>query len=94
MAVVQAVLIFGSKTWVLTPWFDKSLERFHHRSVRRMAVMGPKRQHDGTWVYTPIGAVLATMGMEDIGVYISRRHNLVAQFIATQPIMECFPAVE
>ena len=71
VAVVQAVLIFGSETWVLNPRLDKYLEGFHHRAVRRIAVMGPKRQQDGTWVYTPIGAVLATVGLEEIGVYIA-----------------------
>ena len=30
VAVVQAVLLFGSKTWVLTPQLDKSLKGFHH----------------------------------------------------------------
>ena len=30
VVVVQAVLIFGSDRWVLTPWFEKSLEGFHH----------------------------------------------------------------
>ena len=69
--MVQAVLIFGSGTWVLTPRFEKSLEGFHHRMVRRMAGMGPKLQQYGTWVYTPIGAVLATVGLEEIGVYIA-----------------------
>ena len=67
MAVVQAVLIFGSGTWVLTPWFDKSLESFHRCAVPRMACMGPKRQQDGTWVYTPIGMVLETVRVEEIG---------------------------
>ena len=71
VAVVQAVLIFGSKTWLLIPRLDKSLESFHHCVVWRMAVMGPKRQQDRTWVYTPIGEVLATVRPEDIGVYIS-----------------------
>ena len=94
VAVVQAVLIFGYETWVMTPWFDKSLESFHHRSVQRMTGIGHKRQQDGTWVYTPFGAVLATVGLEEIGVYIDRRHKTVAQFIATHTIMELFLAVE
>ena len=40
---VQAVLLFGSETWVTTPRMEKALEGFHHRVVRRMAGMGPKR---------------------------------------------------
>ena len=62
--VVQAVLLFGSEMCVLTPWLEKSLKGFHHRSVRQMAGMGPKHQRDGTWVYTPIEAALAMVVLE------------------------------
>ena len=48
VAVVQAVLLFGSETWVLTPRLEKSLERFHHQAARRMVGMGPKIQQDRT----------------------------------------------
>ena len=71
--VVQAVLLFGFKTWVLTPRLEKDIEGFHHRAVRRMAGMGQKLQRYGTWVYTPIGAALAMVGPEEIRVYIARR---------------------
>ena len=53
-----------------------------------MAVMGPKRQQDGTWVYPPIGAALATVGMDYIGVYIAHRQNMVTQYIVNNPIIE------
>ena len=58
VAEVQAVPLSGSKMWVLILWLDKYLERFHQWAVRRIAVMGPRRQQDGTWVYTPIWEVL------------------------------------
>ena len=73
VAVVQAVFLFGSKTWVLTPQLDKPLKEFHHWAVRRMVGIGPKYQWDGTWVYTLIGAALVMVGMEDIILYIARR---------------------
>ena len=69
--VVQAGLLFGSETWVMNPQMEKSLEGFRHRLVRRMADMGPKRQLDGTWVYSPIGEAMATVGLDDIGLYIT-----------------------
>ena len=71
VAVVQAVIIFESETWVLTPRLEKALEGFHHRVVRRMRGMVPKCQRDGTWVYTPIGVALSMVGLEYIGVYIA-----------------------
>ena len=43
VAVVQAVLLFSSETWVTTPRLEKSLKGFHHRAVRQMAGMVPKR---------------------------------------------------
>ena len=59
-----------------------------------MAVMGPKRQPDGTWLYPPIGAALTMVGLEEIGVYISRRQNTVAQYIANHLIMDLCLAAE
>ena len=73
MAVVQVVILFVSEMWVLTPLLEKALAGFHHRSARRMAGMSPKLQPDEIWVYPPIGAALAIVGLEDIGVYIARR---------------------
>ena len=43
VVVVQVVLIFRSKTWVLTPLLEKSLKGFHHLVVRLMVGMDPKR---------------------------------------------------
>ena len=68
---MQAVLLFGFETWVLTPWLEKHLEGFHHGVAWRMAVMGPKCQQDRAWVYPPIGEVLEMVGLEVIGVYIA-----------------------
>ena len=62
--VVQAVLLFGSNTWVLTPWLKKFLEGFYHWVAQCMAGMSPKRQPDRTWVYPSIGAVLVMVGLE------------------------------
>ena len=53
-----------------------------------MAGMGPKRQLDKAWVYPDIGAALEMVGLEEIGVYIVYRQNMVAQYIATRPIMD------
>ena len=52
--------------------------------------MGPTLQRDGTWVYPCIGAALSMMGLDDIGVYIARHQNTVAQYIATRPIMDLY----
>ena len=94
MAVVQAVLLFGSETWLLTPQLEKTLEGFHHEVMRQMTGMGPKCQQDGTWVYKPIGAVLEMVGMEDIGTYIFCLQNTITQNILTRPMMYLCLVVE
>ena len=88
VAVVQAVLLFGSEMWVVTPRMEKALLGFHHREVRRMAGMVHGRQLNRAWVYPPIGAVLETVLLEDIKVYIYRHQNMVAQYIVTCTIMD------
>ena len=88
MAVVQAVLLFGSKMLVLNSRLEKDLDGFHHEAAQRMVGMGPKRQQDGTWVHPPIGAALEMVGLEEINEYIALHQNTVAQYIVTCPIMD------
>ena len=56
--------------------------------------MGPKRQQEGTWVYSPVWAALAMVGLEEIGVYTALRQNMVAQYIVTCIIMDLCLAAE
>ena len=88
VSVVQSVLLFGSETWVITPRLENTLKGFHHKVVRRMAGMGTKRKWDGKWLHTPIGLELEMVGLDDIGVYIARCQNTVAQYIVNRTIME------
>ena len=59
-----------------------------------MEGMVPKHQQGGTWVYKPIGALLSMVGLDYIGVYIARRQNTVAQYVANHPIIDSCLAVE
>ena len=94
VAVVQVVLLFWLEMWVVNTQLGKALVGFHHWAVQRMVVMGPERQLNRTWVYQPIGSALATVGLEEIGVYTSCRKNTVTQYIAGRPIMDLFLAAE
>ena len=42
-AVFQANLLFGSKTWVVTPKIGRTLGGFHHRMAHCLVVMEPKQ---------------------------------------------------
>ena len=42
-AVVQAVLLFGSKTWILPPRMERNLGSFQNRVARRITGSKPRR---------------------------------------------------
>ena len=69
-ATVQAVLLFRSETWVLTPSLLRILEGFHVRAARRMTGMMPKRKHDGSWVYPDSKKLLKAAGLCTIAHYV------------------------
>ena len=86
-AFVQAVLLFGAETWVLSPRVEQSLRRFWLRVVQRITGRQPRRRQEGGWEYLLLTAVMGEEVFEDILVYITRRQNTVAQYIATRLIM-------
>ena len=42
VAVANAVILFGSKTWVMIPRMEKALEGFHHQAVQNIVGMDTK----------------------------------------------------
>jgi hypothetical protein len=85
-AVVQAVLLYGSESWVVTPAMLRVLSSFHHKAGRRIAGKMAKLV-DGKWVYPPLKDALEEAKLLSIGEYIQVRQNTVAEYIATRPIM-------
>ena len=86
-ATVQAVLLFGSETWNLTPSAMKSLDGFHIRAAWRMATVNkPVRRADGTWKYPSSEAVLEKVGLYTMSWYIDKRRQTIAAFIVNRPI--------
>jgi hypothetical protein len=73
LAVVQAKLLYGSETWVLSQRLLKHLESFHNRCARAIAHRPIQRHADGTWEHPPTNEVLNDCGLSDINTYIARR---------------------
>ena len=48
-AVVAAILLYGSETWVAPPHELRALEGFHVEAARRITGMRPKKRGE-TWV--------------------------------------------
>ena len=86
--VLQAVLIFGSKTWLVTPRMGRSLGGFQHRVSRWITGRQTKQQSDGSWEYPPLEIDMQEAGLEDMGEYFPKRKNAVAQYILMRPILD------
>jgi hypothetical protein len=87
--VVQAVLLYGSKTWNLTKAVLAWQEGFHVQAAYRMAqVHRPKWVAGNRWVYPKTSDVLEECGMETIQHYIQKCRLTIATYIANRPILE------
>ncbi len=80
-ATVQAVLLYGSETWSLSPSSMKHLEGFHIRAAWRMSGKRPERNVDGSWMYPRSEEVLEAVGMKSIVHYVDVQRQTVANFI-------------
>ena len=88
-AVVQAVLLFGSETWVLTDSAMRVLEGFHLRLAYRMArkYKPTKDPETSVWTYPPSEKVLEEVGLYTIREYIVKRRQTIAAYIVDRPIL-------
>jgi hypothetical protein len=79
LAIVQAILLYGSKTWVISPQAMARLEGFHIRALWHMAQkhkpwQGPQKE----WVYPKSEDVLRECGMKSIPEYMQIRRQRIA----------------
>jgi hypothetical protein len=90
-AVVQAVLLYGSETWVLSTAALASLKGFHIRAAYRMAVKHKPRRGPGKeWIYLRSKDVLEECGMSTLEEYVRVHRQTIAVYVATRPILtEC-----
>ncbi len=88
-AVVQAVLLYDSKTWNLTKAILAWLEGFHVQATYRMAqVHWPKWVAGNQWVYPKTSDVLEECGMATMQHYIQKQRATIAIYIADCPILK------
>ncbi len=86
-AVVQSVLLYGSKPWNLLTTTLVRLEQFHIRAAYRMAKKHKSKKgphHRG--VYPHSSDVLQECGMATILHYINVRRATIFQYVADRPI--------
>jgi len=89
-ATVQAVLLFGSETWCLTPAALKSPEGFHLRAAWRMASANkPHQESDNSWRYPDTPAVMEEVGLHPIAHYVEVRRQTIASYIVNRTLFNC-----
>ena len=57
-AVVQAVLLFGSETWVMTPCMVQDLGSFQHGVERGITRRQTRKREEGGWEYPLLAAAM------------------------------------
>ena len=87
--VLQAVLLYGSEMWVLSPTALARLEGFHICAAYRMAkVNRPCKGPGHQWIYLKSEDVLEECGLRSIAEYINVRWQMIAVYVATRLILD------
>ena len=73
--MIQAVLLFGAETWVVTPHMGKALGGFHIQVYIRLMGQLLRRTKDRTWKYTSAAAARELAGFLTMEEYVRRRQN-------------------
>ena len=69
-AVVQATLLLGLDTWVITPRIRRTLDIFHHTMDLRLVVMQATQYIAGQWEYPLLYVEMSTLGIEEVETYV------------------------
>ena len=89
-AVVAAVLLYGSESWVLPPSALKVPEGFHVEGTQHMIGMQPQRRKVGPWIYLKSADVLTVARLRPVVTYIHRRrHNTAKTIEGWTQLQEC-----
>jgi Reverse transcriptase (RNA-dependent DNA polymerase) len=81
LAVCQAILLYGSETWVVSQRSLQQLQTFHHCCARHMAHQHIRRLPDNSWLYPSSSDILDLCGLFPISLYITqRKHHLLHHY--------------
>jgi hypothetical protein len=88
-AIIQAILLYGSESWVISRTAMVRLERFHTRAAYRIAKKNkPKSGPNREWMYLRSEDVLKECGMKMMEEYIVICRQTIAVYLATRPILD------
>ena len=56
--------------------------------ARQLSKMQLRRTREGRWIYPPLDAEIKSVGLEEVETYILCRQITIAEYIATQTILD------
>ena len=81
MMVVQAVMLYGAGTWVISKRNMERLESFHKRAMRYMTGRHIRKKEGNEWEYPDSKKIKKECGLMDIEVYIKRRRGTLSEYL-------------
>jgi hypothetical protein len=86
-AIVQAVLLYGAETWVLTGAMEKALQSFYQKCARcisRKHIRPDPNDIEGkTWICPPSAGVLQEIDLLPIQQYILQKRATLQNYISS-----------
>ena len=87
VAVVQAVLLYGAETWVVSERNMRKLKSFHHRCARAISGRNIRKLPDGSWITPRSRGTLREAGLWCVEKYIHRRKATLQKYAENRPIL-------
>ena len=87
-AVIQAVILFVAETWVLLDPMEQRIEGVCVGFLRQVTKLKGKRLNDGLWRKVSANKVLQEVGKQPLQICLDRRHAIVTEWVALQPIFD------
>ena len=81
MAIVQAVLLYGADSWVISARNMQRLRAFHDLALRHVTGRHIRKNQDGTWQYPDHESLQWKCGLFDIETYIKRRRGTLRKYL-------------
>ena len=84
--VVQAVLLLGAETWVLTATVLQKLEGVNVGFLRQVAGMTARKMGVDTWQKEGAERVVQAIGTNPMQEYIEKKKETVTEWLALRPV--------
>ena len=84
--VVQAVLLYGRKIWLVTDVMMTVIEGFRHRIDIQIAGITARKGDGMEWEWALVDAALETTGFWPMREYVRRWQADIAEYIEERPI--------